>query len=96
MTSATWERTCVSLVDYNIVDMLHDPHTSFYGTELIMQTVNISSLKDCALTCDVYSNWAVANRSNFGRQRKWKSTHIHIRILLLLLLKNNFAVITSR
>ena len=73
MTSTTWDSTCASIVDHNTVkqmDTLQDPQTSSYVTELIMQNVNLSSFKDCTLTCDVYSNWVVANQSNFGRQCK--------------------------
>ena len=87
MTSATWDSTCASIVDHNTVEqveMLQDQLTSSYVTELMMQNVDLSSFKDCTLTCDVYSNWAVANRSNLGRQRKWKSTQIHIRIFFYL------------
>ena len=77
MTSATWDSTCASIVDHNTVeqvDMLQDPLTSSYVTELMMQNVDLSSFKDCTLTCDVYSKWALANQSNLGRQRMWKNT----------------------
>ena len=85
MTSATWDNTCASVVDQNTVeqvDMLQDPLTSSYVTELMMQNVDLSSFKDCTLTCDVYSKWALANQSNLGRQRMWKSTKFTSEILL--------------
>ena len=85
MTSATWDSTCASIVDQNTVeqvDMLQDPLTSSYMTELMIQNVNLSSFKDCTLTCDVYSKWALASQSNLGRQRMWKSTKFTSEILL--------------
>ena len=80
MTSTTWDSTCASMVDHNTVeqvDLLQDPQTSYYVTELTVQNVILGTFKDCTLTCDVYSNWAVADQSNFGSQRKWKSTFIN-------------------
>ena len=85
MTSATWDSTCASIVDQNTVeqvDVLQDPLTSSYMTELMMQNVDLSSFKDCTLTCHVYSKWALANQSNLGRQRMWKSTKFISEILL--------------
>jgi hypothetical protein len=77
MTSATWDSSCASIWDHNTVehvDMLQNPLPSSYMMELIMQNVDLNSFKDCTLTCDVYSNWALANQSKLGRQRKWEST----------------------
>ena len=81
VTSTTWDNNCASTVDRIIVEqkaMLQDTQSSSYVTQLTVQNVNLSSFKDCTLKCDVYSNWVVADQSDFGRQCKWKSTQIHL------------------
>ena len=73
VTSTAWSKNSANVVDNNNVEqmnMLVDSYSSSYATELTVQRSNLSSFKDCTLKCDVYSNWAVADQSDFGRQRK--------------------------
>lgn len=74
VTLSTWKKDNLNVVNYDNMDQMNtllDPHSPSYSSELtILGSVNLSSLTDCTLTCDIYSDWAMTDQSKVGRQRE--------------------------
>ena len=72
VTSTIWKinNSVIPHKSVEKVDMLIDPYTPSHFSEVTKHGANLSSLSDSSLTCDVYSNWVVADQSTFGQQRK--------------------------
>ena len=95
VTSTTWNKDNVNILDHsdnlNIsqVNVLIDPYSSSYSSELTIHGTRFGELRDCRLKCDVYSDWVVSDQSNFGRQCKHKSTLIEIQDISMCMYKCN-------
>ena len=73
MTFTTWKKDSFNASQYDNVDqvdVLVHPLSSSYSSELTIRNTNLTSLRDCTLICDIYSEWVMTDQSEFGQQRK--------------------------
>lgn len=52
------------------MNVLVHPLSSSYSSELTVHNTTLTSLRDCTLICDMYTEWVMTDQSEFGRQRK--------------------------
>lgn len=73
VTFTTWKKDSFNASQYDDVDQVNvlvHPLSSSYNSELTIHNTNLTSLQDCTLMCDIYTEWVMSDQSEYGRQRK--------------------------